>query len=379
MSMPRPRFDPKRFIEVRCDASRIPPLRAALIKLSEALRARRRSDHRRLLLLFLIIVVTLVGLKLASWSYFAPAGALSLLAVGYGYALMMASALFKLRDPPMPRIISAFLLVNPGLFLYLGAAAAFGEVASSFDLRQHPAPTLVAIAVSSAVVYVVKRLVAWNRVKRVEPQRLEVDYLARIAQPILRDLGPGARATLVFNPFRSEWSRVRVPTPRARIGYTIKGFADLLLSLELPLEGPRGFKLSVVEHSREKIKDRKNKYKGTKRVLVYRYVLEGISGAPGDLTPALASHLAKALSGWKQELETRDGYFAELPPFGQPATGSVKTSARVRDGRLVVTQCYKTASPSRELRPEHLLPPSMVLATVGFVGRAAVDPPRETG
>jgi hypothetical protein len=382
MKLARPAFDESKFVQMRCERRDVPALRAALGKLDQALRARQRSRSRRFIALTLSLGVLLIADL--QGDALAPAGAMALAGLAYAYGATLLVSLFQPRDggllQRMPRLLRMFIIVNPGAFLYMAASSRWGAQAALVDPLARPIPCALGFAGSIAAVIWVRQLATWDRLARVEPQRLEVDYLARIAEPLLADLPAGARATLTFNPFRSEWSRSKVDVPRARAGYTLDAGADILLTLKMPLDGGRVFRLSVVEYSVHKIKDRKQKYKGTKRHLAYRWNLDlapGAGGVAGPGAPArvldaeLAQHLRAAARGWTPSAETAGGFFEGLPPFAAPAPALLKLSAQARPDRISVTAVLKSQASSRELAPEHLLPPSFVLAAVQFVGRAA--------
>jgi hypothetical protein len=385
MRVARPTIDERKLVQVRCDRRDIPALRAALGKLDQALGARRRRRSR----LFLAVTAALLALLLADLlggDALAPAGAMVLAALAYAYGATLLVSLFQRRDGSLlqrtPRLLRMFLLVNPGAFLYLGASARWGAQAALIDPQARPIPCALGLAASVAAVIWVRQLATWDRLARVRPQRLEVDYLARIVEPLLADLPAGARATLSFNPFRSEWSRVKLDAPRARAGYTFDAGADVLLALKVPLDAGRTFRLSVVETSVHKTKNRKQKYKGTKRSLAYRCEIDLAPGAVGGASPGAAArvldpdfarYLRTATRGWTPSAETAGGFFEGLPAFAEPHPSLLKLSARARPDRVSATAILKSQGSSRELAPEHLLPPSFVLAAVRFVGRAAAS------
>ncbi len=381
MRLQRPVFDPRRFIQVRCGRGNVEALRAALGKLDQALELRKRRG-RRVFWAVTAALALFAVVQVFAGDALAPAAAMAVAALAYAYAASLLLSMFRRGEggaaQRVPLLVRIFLIVNPGVFLYIGAFALWQAQAPALDPVRRPVPFAIGLAASLAVLFWVRQLATWGRIARVQPQRLEVDYLARIAGPLLGDLPPGTRGTLTFNPFRSEWSRQKLELPRQRPGYTLDAGADILLALKLPLPDGGSFRLSVVEYSVHKPKDRKQKYKGTKRRVVYRCELvrapagaAPADGQPRDLTGALAQHLAAARSGWTPAVETAGGFFEGLAAFVAPAPERLKLSAEARPDRVSASLVLKSAGTSRELPPEQLLPPSWVLAAVQFVGRAA--------
>lgn len=382
MKLARPVFDPSKFMQVRCGRRDVEALRQALGKLEQALERRSRRARRFFWGLTAALALFAV-LQLLAGEALAPAGAMAVAALAYAYAATLLVSLFQRREggaaQRLPIVVKLFLLVNPGVFLYMGAYALWQGQAAALDPRARPAPFALGLAASVAAVVWVRRIASWGRIARVQPQRLEVDYLARIAGALLGDLPSGTTASLTFNPFRSEWSRQKLELPRQRPGYTFDAGADILLALKLPVDDRTTFRLSVVEYSVHKTKNRKQKYKGTKRRVVYRCDLS-LAAGPGqapagaaarDLSGALVQHLGAAGSRWNPATEAAGDFFEGLAEFVLPSPDRLRVRAEARPDRVSATLVLKSGGTQRELAPGHLLPPSLVLAAVQFLGGAA--------
>jgi len=381
VSLPRAVLDPKKLVQVRCGGRQVPRLRRALLRLGDALKGVRAARKRAFWILGAALLVGLVGLAFAAPTVANVTASMCVIGLAYGYFVQLASMLLAGRGKISGggRFLVAFLLVNPGLFLYGGAGAYFSHVARTVDPYATPAPFVVGLVGSTLFVYWLSRIPTFRRLARLAPERLEVDYIARIAQPLLGDLAPEQHATLTFNPFGTEWSRAPVTWPSTRSGYQLEAWADTLLVLRAPIDERRELRLSIIEYAIHKTKIRKSKYKGTKRIVVYRYELE--TAAPSaspkgatarrDLAPALANHLAVLRKSWLPEQERTGDYFPQGRLFAMPSPGKLKQRAVLRPGRVVVTQMFKSASMEKTLDATALLPPSMVLATVWWMGNRA--------
>jgi hypothetical protein len=350
-----PQFDLAKFYRARCTSRELGSLFGTLRKVDEVMKARRATHQRQTLFFLLALVVAFAGLGIRDIRWFHVAALLSVLALVLLFVVGMLRMVFGPRTSTATRFLGLFLLLNPGVFIYLGVYKYF-HVAASLLTVEVPARAATGVVLSTAVLVFVLRLIFGVRWAKVIPQAVELDYVEQITQPLLADLAKKARADLVFNPFRGEWSRIELPAPK-RPGYTFTSTADILLRMRLPLDAQRTFKLSIVEYVVTKTKDRKSKYKGSKHALVVRYDMTlpgGASPAAPQLTMALAAQLAGR-------------------PGAAPSP-SCATSVSVAEGRLTIFQTQKTSDQSRDLQSEHLVPVAQVLETIRFMSQVSLQP-----
>ena len=332
-------FDLSKFYQARVTRDQLRGMLATLRRLDEFVKKAARQRLVVRLLGALACVVVALATYAENPLLLAVTAALSLLGLTFVYVTSLVRGLFSPKS--VGEIVSSLvLLVVPGCFLYFVTYAAWQ---ATRELLGDPHLTLPAAAIATgfvAYLFLAASGVKWGEL---EPQKVEMDYLEQVALPLFGDLPKNTRGELVFNPFRGEWSQVSLPTPR-RAGYTFKATADIILRLRLPLDEHRDLRLSVVEQALSKTKDRKSKYKGTKRRLLVRYDMQLAPGAELDAGVAV-----------------------------EQALGALAIPSRVAvdKGRVTVVQVKKSADMSRDLRAEHLVPAAQVLATIRAVSEAS--------
>lgn len=340
------KIDLEKFYRMRVTAPQAAGVFRTLRKLDRRMRERVSAHRQNTIVLFIAILVGYFASSLLDPEAPRVARALGLLALAFAFVTGAVRALAGKTKLRIPKGLVVFGLINPGLFLYIGAGSLVSRLGESFDPGLHPLACAAGLLLSAMLLVFVIRLAGGTRWKRVVPDEIELGYVESIVTPLLREAPAGTRCDLLFNPFHGEWSRVDVPVP-PRPGYTITATADVLLELRIPVDAQRTLKLSVHEFSQSKTKDRKSKYKGTKHRIAIRYDLGLAPNAQLD-EQRLRSDVLGVVEG------------------GKAAEVEVKRAGE----RISVRQLRERKDSARELGREHLIPVPMVLKTIALLSRA---------
>ncbi|MFN8392128.1 MAG: hypothetical protein U0136_17685 [Bdellovibrionota bacterium] len=140
------------------------------------------------------------------------------------------------------------------------------------SLLQSPQPTLIAMALSIAFVWLLFSWLQYRRLGRVNPQPFELFFCKTILQGVLRELPPDARCRVSLNPFPMEWSAIS----QTKGGSGRATMLDCLLDFRVELGQGRTLSTTVVH--RRGVKGQR-KFKGYKHKVKVKTVLER-EGAP---------------------------------------------------------------------------------------------------
>jgi hypothetical protein len=144
----------------------------------------------------------------------------------------------------------------------------------------------------TALAWCCTSLMKYWRYKNVIPQEFEMEYLSQLLQPILSELSDQQKCSLSFNPYSGLWTDQFTASPKHRSGYSFPTYRDTLLRFRTSFPNNVHFLLSINYQRMHKIKNRKNKFKGTKHRIRYVYKFKH---SPVTISATKLEHLEQTI------------------------------------------------------------------------------------
>ena len=191
-----------------------------------------------------------------------------------------------------------------------------------------------------------------NRLKSVEPQKFELQWLMRVLKPIADDLPKKMKCRIRLNPFSSQWSVKEIDSWRE----------DEMLSFVTRPEMGSILGVSVVHRQRKKISSR-GKHKGYRNRFSYRFfykhpVLAGLSeGHRLDMR----TNLIRLVKNHKPASTQTDEY-----PWARTSSAD-KFSVKVSKEKVSVVFGTKEKNWKSEMGPDDIFHPASILAVLRFM------------
>ena len=214
------------------------------------------------------------------------------------------------------RIFAGFLLLIPAFFI-LGVATNFWPMlATPLYLLAGPGEEISDVLVpwlwATAWLWILSRATVWDRLRLVQVEDFELDYLQKVLRPLLADLPDNAVCSLTCNPFSPIWTAQTEENSRGRYQFRVRD--DVLLDFHAALPDGLEFSLRTLHTRIKKYKQgrKKTKYKGAKHRLVQSYRFEHPAIAALDNAAAvhrrnLDAYLKSAPDGFATEVRAEPG------------------------------------------------------------------------
>jgi len=175
------------------------------------------------------------------------------------------------------KVTILFLLINPGLFIYL---AVFRFLITTSFFAQPNLTWYYFLFASLSGSFIAAHLVSTHKKKKLVMDPDEIKYVFSLVEYLKKELGPAAQISLSFNPHSREVGGVETPAILKRVGYTFKCYDDVTVDFKFTFSGQYAVHFQILTRSRDKVKNRKQKYKGTKLAIFYTFEIKNLKEMP---------------------------------------------------------------------------------------------------
>lgn len=356
-------LDFKNYFNLTANIKNISRLEASFNRIiKEAPLIKKELLKKRILLPLVIVIASFV-----LFLFFMPkAAGIFRASMGIGIPLFYYSFIFFSGTVP-GILLKVILSYMPGI-LVIGFSGAFGSASSLMLASASFHEYALGIGVSGIAIFGLENFITFLFFKKYMPQKLELDYAMKVYKGILGEFPDEHVASISFNPFLNKWSEVALPATRKRAGYKYNLYMDLISQLSMKISDQLKFDMRIINIKEEKIKNRKNKFKGCKYKTIYQLTFKYPAIERLQNTNVSKQLWQKLEETYKANTASKEKGLIPGTVFPNPfISNKLKIKAIIKPRKFNIAITLKSANYERnELRPENLLPPILVLAAIRF-------------